>query len=157
MSVDLFVYLFIFWWLWPSNIAESIASYNCSVGTDQTKILSIDYQDSRGYWQSKCTELRISINLNTHTLQQSVAPGMKYLADENHLQNTFTRISVEFFSISISLWLIIPPHIQLPEFSLLTELNERMALSLSIIISFWNHTYFVTGLVLDSAMLQFNV
>ena len=92
-----------------------------------------------------------------YTLPQSVWPGMKYLPEENHLQNTFTWVAFEFFSITTLLWLMIPLQIQLPEFSLLTESKERLALSLSIFIPFWNHSYFVTGLGFDVAMVQFNV
>lgn len=45
----------------------------------------------------------------------------------------------------------------MPELSLLTESKQRVALSLSIFIPFWNHSCFVTGLRFDAVMIKFNV
>ena len=81
---------------------------------------------------------------------------MIYLVNENPLQNTFTWIAVELFSIIILFWLIIPLQNQLPEFSLLGEKNKRTGPSLAIFLSFWNHSYFVTGLGFDEVMVQLN-
>ena len=103
------------------------------------------------------TKMQINIKLSTHVPHQNVWPGVKYLADENHLQNTFTLVTFEFFSIILLFSLIIPLQDQLPELSLLTESNERVALWLPIFIPFWNHTNFVTGLGFDVAIMQCNV
>ena len=111
--------------------------------------------------KGESTKLQKGIKLSTHVPHQSVwpnvLPGVSYLGAENHLQNTFTWIAVEFFSIIILLWLMIPLQIQLPKLSLLTGLNERVTLSLTIFIPFWNHSYFITGLGFDVVIMQSNV
>ena len=52
---------------------------------------------------------------------------------------------------------MIPLQNQLPDMFLLIDSNEKTGLSFSIFLSFWNHSYFVTGLGFDAAMEQFNV